>query len=38
MTRKAVIAFGIDNLTNAEYWNFHPYPKRTITAEMKYDF
>jgi iron complex outermembrane receptor protein len=38
VSRKLVAAFGIDNLTNEEYWNFHPYPKRTITAEVKYDF
>jgi iron complex outermembrane receptor protein len=35
---KLVAAFGIDNLTNTEYWNFHPYPGRTFTAELKYDF
>jgi iron complex outermembrane receptor protein len=38
VSRKLVAAFGIDNLTNEEYWNFHHYPKRTITAEVKYDF
>jgi iron complex outermembrane recepter protein len=37
-TPKLVAAFGIDNLTNEEYWNFHPYPQRTFTAELKYDF
>jgi iron complex outermembrane receptor protein len=30
-------AFGIDNLNNYKYWNFHPYPQRTFTAELKYD-
>lgn len=35
---KLVAAFGIDNLTNAQYWNFHPYPGRTSVAELKYDF
>jgi iron complex outermembrane receptor protein len=30
-------AFGIDNLNNAQYWNFHPYPQRTYSAELKYD-
>ena len=35
---KLVAAIGIDNLTNAEYWNFHPYPGRTFVAELKYDF
>jgi iron complex outermembrane receptor protein len=33
-----VAAFGIDNLSNEEYWNYHPYPKRTYLAELKYDF
>ena len=28
-------AFGIDNLTNQTYWNFHPYPQRSYTAELK---
>jgi iron complex outermembrane receptor protein len=35
---KLVAAFGIDNLTNTEYWNFHPYPGRTLVAELKVDF
>lgn len=35
---KLVGAIGIDNLTNEEYWNYHPYPKRTLVAELKYDF
>ena len=30
-------ALGIDNLNNAEYWNFHPYPQRTYSAELKFD-
>jgi iron complex outermembrane recepter protein len=30
-------AFGIDNLNNYTYWNFHPYPQRTINAELKVD-
>jgi iron complex outermembrane receptor protein len=30
-------AFGIDNLNHYEYWNFHPYPQRTYSAELKYD-
>lgn len=30
-------AIGIDNLNNAEYWNFHPYPQRTYSAELKFD-
>ncbi|ROZ79045.1 TonB-dependent receptor [Ramlibacter sp. WS9] len=30
-------AFGIDNLNNYNYWNFHPYPQRTYSAELKFD-
>jgi iron complex outermembrane receptor protein len=30
-------AFGIDNANNARYWNFHPYPQRTWTAEVRFD-
>ncbi len=29
-------AFGIDNLNNYQYWNFHPYPQRSYVAELKY--
>lgn len=31
-------AFGVDNLNNYQYWNFHPYPQRTYLAEVKFDF
>ena len=31
-------AFGIDNVNNDKYWNFHPYPQRTYTAELRADF
>lgn len=30
-------AVGIDNLNNYRYWNFHPYPQRTYSAEVKFD-
>lgn len=30
-------SFGIDNLNNCQYWNFHPYPQRNYTAELKWD-
>jgi iron complex outermembrane receptor protein len=30
-------AFGIDNLNNDKYWNFHPYPQRSYSAELRYD-
>ncbi len=29
-------AVGIENLNT--YWAFHPYAKRTVVAEMKYDW
>ena len=28
-------ALGIDNLNNHQYWNFHPYPQRAFSAELK---
>lgn len=30
-------AFGIDNVGNRTYWNFHPYPQRSFFAELKAD-
>lgn len=30
-------AFGIDNLNNYRYWNFHPYPQRSFSAELRFD-
>lgn len=30
-------AFGIDNANNYRYWNFHPYPQRTYSAELRFD-
>ena len=30
-------AFGIDNLNNEQYWNFHPYPQRSYTAQLRFD-
>jgi iron complex outermembrane recepter protein len=35
---RLVAAFGIDNLNNDKYWNFHPYPQRSTTAELKANF
>jgi len=37
ITRQWSAALGIDNLNNAKYWNFHPYPQRSTTAELKFD-
>lgn len=28
-------AIGIDNVNNATYWEFHPFPQRTFVAEVK---
>jgi len=30
-------SFGIDNIGNATYWAFHPYPQRTFHAELAFD-
>jgi len=35
--RRWSAAFGIDNLNNYQYWNFHPYPQRSYVAELKFD-
>ncbi|MEJ8835173.1 TonB-dependent receptor [Ramlibacter sp. AN1133] len=37
VTKTTSVAFGIDNVNNDKYWNFHPYPQRTYTAEVKVD-
>jgi iron complex outermembrane receptor protein len=34
---KVSAAFGIENLNNDRYWNFHPYPQRSYVLEMKVD-
>lgn len=31
-------AVGVDNLNNYTYWAFHPYQKRTLVAEVKFDW
>ncbi|MDN8614653.1 TonB-dependent receptor [Variovorax ginsengisoli] len=31
-------AFGVDNANNYQYWNFHPYPQRTYSAELRWDY
>jgi iron complex outermembrane receptor protein len=30
-------AVGIDNLNNYKFWNFHPYPQRSYSAELRFD-
>jgi iron complex outermembrane receptor protein len=37
VTKQWTAAFGIDNLNNAKYWNFHPYPQRSYSAELAFD-
>ena len=36
-TRQWSAALGVDNLNNATYWAFHPYPQRTAVAELRFD-
>jgi iron complex outermembrane receptor protein len=31
-------AIGIDNANNYKYWNYHPYPQRSYSAEVKFDW
>jgi iron complex outermembrane receptor protein len=31
-------ALGVDNLNDREYFLFHPFPQRTFSAELRYDF
>lgn len=31
-------SIGIDNLTNEKYYVFHPYPQRTVHAELRMDY
>lgn len=36
--RQWTASFGIDNLNNYSYWNFHPYPQRSYTFELKWKY
>ncbi|MFL6706965.1 MAG: TonB-dependent receptor [Massilia sp.] len=36
--RHLTASLGIDNLNNATYWAFHPYPQRTVLAELRWDY
>jgi len=31
-------SFGVDNLNNNKYWEFHPFPQRTFFADVKASF
>jgi iron complex outermembrane receptor protein len=37
VNKTTVASFGIDNLNNYQYWNFHNYPQRSYSAQIKFD-
>ena len=37
INKQLTAAFGIDNLNNYTFWNFHPYPQRSYVFELKAD-
>ncbi len=37
ITRQWSAAVGVDNLNNDRFWNFHPYPQRSYSVELKFD-
>jgi iron complex outermembrane receptor protein len=36
--RRLSAAVGVDNLNNRKYFLFHPFPQRTVVAELKLDY
>ncbi|MDL2357338.1 MAG: TonB-dependent receptor [Pseudomonadota bacterium] len=36
--RHVSASVGIDNVGDAKYWAFHPYPQRTMLAEVRWDY
>jgi len=38
VTEKVTASLSMDNLNNDLYWNFHPYPQRTVAAEIDIGF
>jgi len=36
--RRWSAALGVHNLNNYQYWNFHPYPQRSYSGELRFDF
>jgi iron complex outermembrane receptor protein len=36
--RQWTASFSIDNLNNYQYWNFHPYPQRNYTFDLKWNY
>jgi len=37
LAKRWSLAFGVDNLNNYQYWNFHPYSQRTWVLEARWD-
>ena len=35
--RQWTASFGVDNLNHYQFWNFHPYPQRSTSADLKFD-
>jgi iron complex outermembrane recepter protein len=38
VSQQVTAAFGIDNVNNYQFWNFHPYPQRSYQASIRADF
>ncbi len=38
IARQWAATFGVDNLGDTTYWAFHPYPQRTFSAELAFDY
>jgi len=38
ITERWNVALGVDNLNNRKYFLFHPFPQRTVVAELSYSF
>jgi iron complex outermembrane receptor protein len=38
VTEKITASLSMDNINNDLYWNFHPYPQRTVAAEVDVGF
>ena len=38
VTEQVTASLSMDNLNNDRYWNFHPYPQRTLAAELDIAF
>jgi iron complex outermembrane receptor protein len=37
ISRQWSAALGVDNLNDDRTWNFHPYPQRSYSAELRFD-